>query len=669
MRGTFANVRLRNRLAPGTEGGVTVKDGEQTSIYDAAMAYADEGVPLCVLAGKEYGSGSSRDWAAKGPRLLGVRFALAESYERIHRSNLVGMGVLPLQFPDGESVESLGLTGFERFDLAPLEDGARTLARDRHARRRRAGDVRGPRADRHAERVALLPRRRHPPLRAPPAAHELTELDPHLVRERFPALAGNEVFFDGPGGSQAPAEVIDAMVAYLRSSNANLGGAFRTSVESDAVVERARAAAAEFTGSEPEEIAFGANMTTLNFLLAHAVARTLEPGDEIVVTDLDHDANVSPWLLVAGGPRPGGARGADPGRATARSTTTRSRRCSGERTRVVAFTLASNALGSITDAGADRRRGRARRARSPGPTPCTWRPTAGCGARELGIDVLLCSPYKFFGPHLGVAAIERGLAESLPADRVRPAGGVAARAPLRDRHPVARGDRRHDGGDRVPALARRRRPGRGLRADPRARGGAVARASSRRRRRSRARPLRDRRSRARGRAHAHLLLQPGRPGAAASWRPSWRRATSTCGTGTTTRSRRCARSGWRSGARCAPASSTTRPRTRWTGCWRRSPIWPGRASAGRSGPRLGSRDALAPAPRARRPRGAARCLAGCAAVDVRRLAGDDTAGRNNNTRRVHHGPPVPARPDPADHRPRRRLATRTRSTRARTCSA
>ena len=109
------------------EGGVTVKDGEETSIYDAAMGYADEGVPLCVLAGKEYGSGSSRDWAAKGPRLLGVRFVLAESYERIHRSNLVGMGVLPLQFPDGESVESLGLTGFERFDLAPLEDGARTL--------------------------------------------------------------------------------------------------------------------------------------------------------------------------------------------------------------------------------------------------------------------------------------------------------------------------------------------------------------------------------------------------------------------------------------------------------------------------------------------------------------------------------------------------------------
>jgi aconitate hydratase len=127
MRGTFANIRLRNRLAPGTEGGLTVKDGEVKTIYDAAMEYAREGVPLCVLAGREYGSGSSRDWAAKGPRLLGVRFVIAESYERIHRTNLVGMGVLPLQFPAGESVESLGLTGQESFDLAPLSEGARTL--------------------------------------------------------------------------------------------------------------------------------------------------------------------------------------------------------------------------------------------------------------------------------------------------------------------------------------------------------------------------------------------------------------------------------------------------------------------------------------------------------------------------------------------------------------
>jgi aconitate hydratase len=121
VRGTFANVRLRNELAPGTEGGVTKKDGEEMSIYDAAMAYADEGVPLCVIAGKEYGSGSSRDWAAKGPRLLGIRFVIAESYERIHRSNLVGMGILPLQADVGE------LDGSEEFSVPELEDGQRTV--------------------------------------------------------------------------------------------------------------------------------------------------------------------------------------------------------------------------------------------------------------------------------------------------------------------------------------------------------------------------------------------------------------------------------------------------------------------------------------------------------------------------------------------------------------
>ena len=137
MRGTFANIRLRNQLAPGTEGGVTrhlraaadggSSVGEQTSIYDAAMRYADEGVPLVVLAGKEYGSGSSRDWAAKGTKLLGVRAVIAQSFERIHRSNLVGMGVLPLQFPDGESVQSLGLTGEEVFAIEGIADAAAAI--------------------------------------------------------------------------------------------------------------------------------------------------------------------------------------------------------------------------------------------------------------------------------------------------------------------------------------------------------------------------------------------------------------------------------------------------------------------------------------------------------------------------------------------------------------
>jgi aconitate hydratase len=122
VRGTFANVRLKNLLAPGTEGGLTrhLPDGEQMSIYDASVKYAEEKVPLIVLAGKEYGSGSSRDWAAKGPLLLGVRAVLAESYERIHRSNLVGMGILPLQFKPGESAAGLGLTGEEVYDLSGL---------------------------------------------------------------------------------------------------------------------------------------------------------------------------------------------------------------------------------------------------------------------------------------------------------------------------------------------------------------------------------------------------------------------------------------------------------------------------------------------------------------------------------------------------------------------
>jgi len=123
MRGTFANVRLRNLLAPGTEGGVSrhLPDGAEMSIYDAAMAYEAEGVPLVVFAGAEYGSGSSRDWAAKGPALLGVRAVVAVSFERIHRSNLVGMGILPLQFADGETLTSLGLTGEETIDILGLD--------------------------------------------------------------------------------------------------------------------------------------------------------------------------------------------------------------------------------------------------------------------------------------------------------------------------------------------------------------------------------------------------------------------------------------------------------------------------------------------------------------------------------------------------------------------
>jgi len=244
-------------------------------------------------------------------------------------------------------------------------------------------------------------------------------LDVAAVRSEFPALAARTAFFDGPGGSQVPQRVIDAMSGYLRDSNANLGGGFRTSRDSDEVMARGRVAAADFTGAEPEGIAFGASMTTLNFQLAHAVARTLRPGDEIVVTALDHDANVSPWLLVA-----------EDHDLVVRTAPLRVddvtldvealERLIGERTRVVAFTLASNAVGSIPDAGRI-----AEAAHAAGAL--AWAdgvhlaPHRRLRARELGLDVVLCSPYKFFGPHLGIAAIRPDLAESLPADRVRPA--------------------------------------------------------------------------------------------------------------------------------------------------------------------------------------------------------------------------------------------------------
>jgi cysteine desulfurase family protein (TIGR01976 family) len=244
-------------------------------------------------------------------------------------------------------------------------------------------------------------------------------LDVPALRSRFPALASDAAFFDGPGGSQVPQSVIDAVVGCLRDANANLGGAFATSRAADELIENARAAAADFTGGEPDGIAFGANMTTLNFQLAHAVARTMSPGDEIVVTALDHDANVSPWLVVA----------ADHD-LVVRTAPLRAEDMTldidalealiGERTRVVAFTLASNAVGSIPDAGRIA-------AAAHGVGALAWAdavhmaPHRRLRARELGLDVLLCSPYKFFGPHLGIASIRADLAASLPADRVRPA--------------------------------------------------------------------------------------------------------------------------------------------------------------------------------------------------------------------------------------------------------
>ena len=169
IRGTFANIRLRNRLAPGTEGGLTrhLPSGEQMTIFDAAQRYAADGVPLLVIAGKEYGSGSSRDWAAKGTALLGVRAVIAASYERIHRSNLIGMGVLPLQFAGGQDATTLGLTGEETYSVRGLA-GAKEVPRTvtvTAAEPRRHPPVHRHRPHRHPRRGRLLPARRHPPLR------------------------------------------------------------------------------------------------------------------------------------------------------------------------------------------------------------------------------------------------------------------------------------------------------------------------------------------------------------------------------------------------------------------------------------------------------------------------------------------------------------------------
>ncbi len=249
-------------------------------------------------------------------------------------------------------------------------------------------------------------------------------LDVEALRRRFPALAREvagrpAAFLDGPGGSQAPDTVIAAIADHLRRGTANDGGVFATSLDTIDLVAAARSAAADLTGSSPDEIAFGANMTTLSFLLAHAVARTLAPGDEIVVTELDHDANVAPWLRVAED------HGLVVRRAPVRTEDATLDADAlvaliGPRTRVVAVTLASNAVGSLTDAPRI-----AAAAHAVGAL--AWadgvhlaphrRPDRGA----LGIDVLLCSPYKFFGPHLGIAALREDLAASLPADRVRPA--------------------------------------------------------------------------------------------------------------------------------------------------------------------------------------------------------------------------------------------------------
>jgi cysteine desulfurase family protein (TIGR01976 family) len=248
-------------------------------------------------------------------------------------------------------------------------------------------------------------------------------LDVDAVRARFPALRTGTAYFDGPGGTQCPDSVIEAISAYLRESNANLGGAFAASVRSDELVEHAHERAAGFLGCASEETIFGPNMTTLNFALSRTVARDFRPGDEVLVTRLDHDGNVSPWLELA--------HDLDlrVGFVDIHDDTTLDlndlERKLGPRTRVVAFPLASNAVGTLTDAGRI-----AELAHAAGALAWAdavhYAPHGAIDVAALGVDVLLCSPYKFFGPHLGLAFGRADLLRSWRPYKIRPSADEPA---------------------------------------------------------------------------------------------------------------------------------------------------------------------------------------------------------------------------------------------------
>ena len=243
-------------------------------------------------------------------------------------------------------------------------------------------------------------------------------LDIGAVRARFSALQRPLAFFDGPGGTQCPDEVIDAIAGYLRESNANIGAQYETSRRTDELVERSRERAAAFLGCSAEEVAFGSSMTALNFLLTRAFARTLRPGDEIVVTALDHDANVAPWLELAH----------DLGIVVRVAGLTEElevdyedvARLLSERTRVVAFPVAANSVGTAPDVTR-----LVELAHDAGALAWAdavhYAPHGPIDVTAWDVDVLICSPYKFFGPHLGLAYGKRNLIGSWRPYKVRPA--------------------------------------------------------------------------------------------------------------------------------------------------------------------------------------------------------------------------------------------------------
>ena len=239
-------------------------------------------------------------------------------------------------------------------------------------------------------------------------------LDVEAVRARFSALRRPYAFLDGPAGTQVPDEVIDAIATYLRESNANVGGQFETSRRSGELVDAAHETAARFLGCDAGEAIFGPSMTNLNFMLTRTVGRELREGDEIVVTRLDHDANVSPWLELA---RDLGlvVRFADYDLSNVEEQLT-------DRTRVVSFPWASNALGTLVDAA--RIAGLAHDAGALAWIDAVHYAQHGpIDVAEVGADVLLCSSYKFYGPHLGLAFARRELLDRWRPYKVRPAPG------------------------------------------------------------------------------------------------------------------------------------------------------------------------------------------------------------------------------------------------------
>jgi cysteine desulfurase family protein (TIGR01976 family) len=242
--------------------------------------------------------------------------------------------------------------------------------------------------------------------------------DVEAVRARFSALRQPVAFFDGPGGTQVPDSVIDAISRYLRESNANVSGPYETSRRTEALVTQARLTAAEFLRCAPEETIFGANMTTLNFTLTRTAARTWQPGDEILVTKLDHDGNVSPWLELARD-KELHVRFVDIHDDTTLDLDDLEAQLS-ERTRVVAFPVASNAVGTLSDV-----KHIVELAHAAGALAWAdavhFGPHGPIDVADWGVDVLICSPYKYFGPHLGLAFGRGDLLESWRPYKVRPA--------------------------------------------------------------------------------------------------------------------------------------------------------------------------------------------------------------------------------------------------------